>query len=300
MRWVDIEQLDIPDGWQTQATNALNSLREEIEKAEKEAYSTGADINSARRNAISQGLKLNARQQIWRDLAPYLAKLRNGKCWYSESLNPGSDKNVDHFRPKNAVREDPSHEGYWWLAFDWHNYRYSCQWCNQRRRGATEGGKSDYFPVSGNFRATKEPDDHKREEVDLLDPIDPDDWKLLTFLPNGQPIPAKPEDTKEHRRAEISIRIYHLDCPEFVKGRKDLATKIRLLIENMDILYSQITEVTTRISYKNDLKALLRLIDKDSEYSAAELAYARAEVYKIERGHQVKRDWLEELLNSNP
>jgi hypothetical protein len=68
----------------------------------------------------------------------------------------------------------------------------------------------------------------------------------------------------------------------------------------MDILYSQITEVITRISYKNDLKALLRLIDKDSEYSAAALAYARAEVYKIERGHQVKRDWLEELLNSNP
>jgi len=303
MRWVDIDQLELPDGWQARADKALNELRQEIERAEQEAHSTGKDISDARRKAISEGLEKSSRKKIWRDLAPYLAKLRNGKCWYSESLNPGSNKDVDHFRPKNRVDEDPVHEGYWWLAFDWRNYRYSCQWCNQRRvdtANSTEGGKWDRFPVSGAFRARQEVDNCAMEDVDLLDPIDPDDWKLLSFLPNGQPTPAQPPGTRENQRAEISIQVYHLHCQELVRERKKVATKIRLLVEAMEILYSKITDPTMRTLYKNRQKELFRLIDRDSEYSAAALAYARFEVYKIERGHQVKREWLEKILNSSP
>lgn len=35
MRWIDIDQLEIPDGWQTKADKALNELRQEIECANK-------------------------------------------------------------------------------------------------------------------------------------------------------------------------------------------------------------------------------------------------------------------------
>ncbi|MCG5060778.1 MAG: hypothetical protein KA714_23075 [Limnoraphis sp. WC205] len=304
MRWIDIDQLEIPDGWQAKADKALNELRQEIERAEQEACLTGKDISVARKKAISEGLDKNSRKKIWRDLAPYLARLHNGKCWYSESLNPGSNKDVDHFRPKNRVNEDPDHEGYWWLAFDWRNYRYSCQWCNQRRvdtANNTNGGKWDRFPVFGTFRARQEEDNFEMEEVDLLDPIDPEDWKLLTFRPDGQPTPASINtDTREYKRAEISIQVYHLHCQEFVRDRKKLATNIRLLIERMEIYYSKITDSTMRTLFKNSQKELFRLIDRDSEYSAAALAYARSEVYKMERGHQVKREWLEKILNSNP
>jgi uncharacterized protein (TIGR02646 family) len=303
MRWVDIDQLELPDGWQVRADKALNGLRQEIEHAEQAAQATGKNIVVARRKAILEGLDTSSRKRVWRDLAPHLAKLRNGKCWYSESLNPGSNKDVDHFRPKNRVDEDPDHEGYWWLAFDWHNYRYSCQWCNQRRVDAanrTEGGKLDRFPISGIFRAKQEVDNFEMEEVELLDPIDPDDWKLLTFLPNGQPTPAKPQGTKEYTRAEISIQVYHLHCQELVRDRKNVATKVRLLVEDMEMLYSKITDPTVRTLYKRRQKDLFRFIDRDSEYSGAALAYARFEIYKMERGHQVKREWLEEILNSNP
>lgn len=270
---------------------------------QQEAHLTGKKISVARKEAISAGLDKSPRKQIWRDLAPYLAKLRNDKCWYSESLNPGSNKDVDHFRPKNRVYEDPDHEGYWWLAFDWRNYRYSCQWCNQPRRDKannTNGGKWDRFPISGAFRARQEVDNLEMEDVDLLDPIDPEDWKLLTFLPNGQPTPAKPPGTREHKRAEISIQVYHLHYQEFVRDRKKLATKIRLLIQRMETYRSKITDSTMRTLYKNSQKELFRLIDRDSEYSAAALAYARSEVYKMECGHQIKREWLEKILNSNP
>ncbi|MFM6188979.1 MAG: hypothetical protein ACKPEN_13315 [Planktothrix sp.] len=300
MRWIDIDQLEIPDGWHAKADKALNELRQEIECAEQKARLAGEDIRAARRKAISEGLDKSSRQKIWRDLAPYLAKLRNSKCWYSESLNPGSNKDVDHFRPKNRVYEDPDHEGYWWLAFDWRNYRYSCQLCNQRRvdtTNNTNGGKWDRFPISGAFRARQEVDNLDMEDVDLLDPIDPEDWKLLNFRPNGQPIPAKLPGTREYERAEISIQVYHLNYQEFVRDRKQLATNIRLLIEDMESLYLKITDPTMRKRYKNRQKELFRLIDRDSEYSAAALAYARSEVYKMERGHQVKREWLEKILN---
>ena len=303
MRWVDIDQLELPDGWQARADKALNDLRQEIEHAEREARSTGKDISVARRRAISEGLDVSSRKKIWRDLAPYLAKLRNGKCWYSESLNSGSDKDVDHFRPKKRVDEDPEHEGYWWLAFDWRNYRYSCEWCNQRRvdtANSTEGGKWDHFPVSGTFRARQEVDDFEMEHVELLDPIDPDDWRLLTFLPNGQPTPTQPHGTKEYKRAEISIQLYHLHHQELVRDRKKVATKIRLLIEDMEILYSKIIDPIMRKLYKRRQKELFRLIDRDSDYSAAALAYARFEIYKMERGHQIKREWLEKILNLSP
>jgi uncharacterized protein (TIGR02646 family) len=304
MRWVDIDELELPDGWQTRADSALNELRKEIENAELAAQSAGEDIVTARKKAITEGLKKQTRQKIWRDLAKPLSALRNDKCWYSESKNPTSDKDVDHFRPKNRVAEDTNHEGYWWLAFNWRNYRYSCQWCNQRRVDAangTDGGKWDHFPVApGSFRAQQEADIWENEEVDLLDPIDPDDWKLLTFLPNGQPTPAKLQGTREYDRAATSIQIYHLHCRELVRERKTLASRIKRLVEEMDMLYPKITDPQIKIVYKNKQMELLRAIDHNSEYSAAALAYARAEIYKMELGHQVRRKWLQDILNSNP
>jgi uncharacterized protein (TIGR02646 family) len=304
MRWVDIDQLELPNGWQQRSDKALNELRNEVNNAENEAQRTGANIRSARKKAISEGLDKSSRQKIWRDLAPDLAKLQKGKCWYSESKNSGSDKDIDHFRPKNRVDEDTDHEGYWWLAFDWRNYRYSCQWCNQRRNdiaNETDGGKWDHFPISlQSCRAQKEGDKLALEEVDLLDPTDPEDWKLLTFLPNGQPTPAKDPDTREYERAKTSIQVYHLHCAELVRDRKERATEIRLLVEDMETLYSKITEPEMRELYKKQQKKLLRFIDSKSEYSAAALAYAKAEIYKTDCGHRVKRQWLEDILNLSP
>jgi uncharacterized protein (TIGR02646 family) len=303
MRWVDLEKLEFPEGWQVKADKALDELRKEIINAELAAQVAGKDVAAARKAVITAGFK-NSRQKVWKDLAPYLARLRKDKCWYSESKNSGSDKDVEHFRPKGAVAEEPGHEGYWWLAFDWRNYRYSCQWCNQRRVdriNETNGGKWDHFPIkSGSVRAYQEDDNCDDEEILLLDPIDPHDWKLLTFRPDGKPIPAKASDTWEYIRAEVSIRLYHLDRKEFVDDRRSLAGKVQRLVQYMETLRPKITDPRMRKLYKDQEKELLRVIDRDSEYSAAALAYARAEIYKMERGHQVKREWIEEILISNP
>lgn len=302
MRYVDMDLLQLPAGWQERANQALNELRTEIAAADAQAQEAGQDIAAARKKAITEGLKKPARQAIWGDLATNLAGLSKKKCWYSESKNPASDKNVDHFRPKNRVAEDPDHEGYWWKAFDWTNYRYASQWCNQRRVddvNGTSGGKWDHFPLlAASFRARQETDDIDREDVMLLDPVDPDDWKLLTFRTDGHPTPAKAKGSLEHERAATSIGVYHLHCKELVDDRRLSAGKLQRTIEDMEILHPQISNPKTRRLYKRQQKELLRLIHPDSEYSSAALAYARAEIYKLKLGHQVKREWLEEVLDS--
>jgi hypothetical protein len=301
MRFVDITLLQFPPGWQGRADQALADLRREIAEADAAARGEGGDAVAARKSAIRAGLSQPARQQIWGDLKPHLSALRKEKCWYSESLNPTSDKNVDHFRPKGRVEEDATHEGYWWLAFTPRNFRYASQWCNQRRvddTHGTSGGKSDHFPLLAHgVRARQEGDDLELEDPELLDPIDPDDWKLLTFLPDGFPTPAKPEGTAEHRRAVKSIEIYHLHCKPLVNGRLAVAGEIKRIVQDLERLRPRIDDLQIRAFYKNRHIELLRAIHPDSEYSAAARAYARAEIYKLEGGHQVKRDWLEEILS---
>lgn len=302
MRFIDIEEIVPPEGWQDDATTALNELRREINRAESDAVAAGRDPLVARRAAITAGFKLAARQKIWQDLNPIFAALRNGKCWYSESSNPTADKNIDHFRPKNRVQEDPTHEGYWWLAFTLRNYRYSSQWCNQRRvndPNSTEGGKADRFPLlPEGVRAHLETDDLELEEPELLDPIDPDDWKLLTFRSDGRPTPAAEPGTPDHDRAAISIEIYHLHCSELVKERRAVAGSVQRMVQDLERLRTQITEPASRAVYKSRKVELLRAISENAEYSAAARAYARGEIYTEKAGQQVKREWLENILES--
>lgn len=301
MRFVDIDLLVLPDGWQSRADEAIKTLRDEITAAEAEARAAGKDHLAARKAAITAGLNSDSRKSIWRDLNPALAALTKGKCWYSESKNPTADKNVDHFRPKNRVEGDAIHEGYWWLAFTWRNYRYSSQWCNQLRvdgENATSGGKWDKFPLCcGSVRARQEGDDIEVEVPELLDPIDPSDWRLLTFRVDGHPTPAKESGTIEHQRAASSIKAYHLHCKALVDDRRILAGTIQHIVQDLERIRPKIDDPKMRALYKSREVDLLRAIHPDSEYSAAALAYARAEIYKLEGGHQVKRKWLQEIVN---
>jgi uncharacterized protein (TIGR02646 family) len=300
MRFVDIDLLAVPNGWQARADQALTELRNEIAQAEVAALAAGENPAIARKAAISEGLKQNTRKTIWRDLNPHFAALKNDKCWYSESRNPTADKNIDHFRPKGRVEEDDTHEGYWWLAFTWRNYRYASQWCNQRRVDVndTSGGKWDHFPLFPNsFRARQEQDDIELEDFQLLDPIDPEDWKLLTFRSDGHPTPTKQPGSKEYERAEVSIEVYHLHCKQLVDDRRALAGTIQRFIQELERLLPKIDDPKIRAVYRSIEIQLLRAIHPDSEYSSAALAYARAEIYVNEHGHQIKRDWLEEILN---
>ena len=169
---------------------------------------------------------IERRAGLWRELTSLLGSLSFGKCWYCESKQFRSDNAVDHFRPKRRVVECEDHPGYWWLAFAWINYRFSCTLCNSRRREKLDdsvGGKHDHFPLTaGSPRAYAEDDDCSKELPELLDPTLPGDTVLLQFADDGRVYPRYAEDShaENYQRAMTSIKLYNLNHRDIVEARK--------------------------------------------------------------------------------
>ncbi|MCP4664270.1 MAG: hypothetical protein GY856_53475 [bacterium] len=70
----------------------------------------------------------------WKPAKDQLRTETHGKCAYCEaSVKAVAHGDVEHYRPKTV---------YWWLAYCYDNYLYSCQLCNQTY-------KSNHFPRSG-------------------------------------------------------------------------------------------------------------------------------------------------------
>jgi hypothetical protein len=82
-----------------------------------------------------------------------------------------------------------------------------------------------------------------------------------------------------------------------VDDRRAVAGRIQRLVQSLERLRSKIDDLKIRKVYLDRQIELLEAISPDAEYSAAALAYARSEIYTLQRGHQVKREWLEEMLS---
>lgn len=87
----------------------------------------------AKRSLLKEEIsKIEFESNYWTDAKKQLKKESFGKCAYCEApTNAVAHGDVEHFRPKSK---------YWWLAYTYDNYLYSCQICNQLY-------KSDNFPI---------------------------------------------------------------------------------------------------------------------------------------------------------
>ena len=81
---------------------------------------TGAEAKRTERNEF-----IGKKSAHWGKLKPWLFALSGGKCWFTDTTNSGSHYDVEHFRPKAEAKnfDGSVREGYWWLAFDYTNYR---------------------------------------------------------------------------------------------------------------------------------------------------------------------------------
>lgn len=250
---------------------------------------------------------IKARSRVWRNLADILGDASHGKCWYCESREDRSHNPVDHFRPKSAVNECGEHEGYWWLAFEWRNYRFCCTYCNSALTDTEDvsevHGKQDHFPLlDPATRAMTRIDNLDREDPALLDPIRSRDTKLLLFDMWGKAIERhlETEDQEKYSRAHLSIDIYHLNHPKIKKSRMVLYNRIKSLVdegcrkrkildETPDLPPISARELRTSIDEID--QSLAQLMSEDAEYSSA----ARCYVMSL-RG--LKTAWLDELLQT--
>ncbi|AYZ18714.1 hypothetical protein EGY08_19495 [Klebsiella sp. FDAARGOS_511] len=250
--------------------------KDEIEECLTQAWRDMADRAKAdliaapdedTRKAILQRV---ASSNVWREYYNLLPDTLKRKCWYCEAEEIRSDMPVDHFRPKSKVEDDKQHDGYWWLAFDWQNYRCACTFCNSRRVfNETEGGKACRFPLENPQERAFAPADQiklNNERPYFLDPFNPDDEKLLWFDNDGLPT-AKPLATAEQQtKVKNSIEIFHLHESRIARARN----KVRLEVERQ----------VRKIKDNDDVqaaKAKLRRMVKDTEkLSRAAVVYLRA------------------------
>lgn len=101
----------------------------------------------------------------WKTVREILWTMQHQKCAFCErSREMKYETDVEHFRPKSKVSDEPDHPGYWWLAYDWDNLLAACKSCNS-------GHKGTKFPLSDSGkRATKQDDSLETENAMLIDP----------------------------------------------------------------------------------------------------------------------------------
>lgn len=170
--------------------------------------------------------------KIWSDIKGVYRGLQHDKCAFCERRLAGPpygavDHDVEHFRPKGAVRGWPPAargrdrlsysfetggdwpEGYYLLAFNPWNYTTACKVCNSAL-------KRSYFPVAGRrISGAEDPWALKSEGAFLVYPLgemDADPESLITFRAN-LPVP-RVKSGPRFRRASVIIDFFRLDIRE--------------------------------------------------------------------------------------
>jgi hypothetical protein len=98
------------------------------------------DCDEKIKDALINKNKHNFRGYAQDDVKQELSKIYNNKCAFCETdTTAGSVLQVEHYRPKAKVTEEPAHKGYYWLAYEWTNLLYACASCNR--------AKANFFPL---------------------------------------------------------------------------------------------------------------------------------------------------------
>jgi uncharacterized protein (TIGR02646 family) len=222
---------------------------------------------------------------IWTDLKADLELLSFGKCWYSEAMEKVSYYHVDHFRPKKQCIDSNGSAtcGYWWLAYDWKNYRISGSVINTAKR--------DKFAVFRN-RAQDPTASIEDELIYLLDPVDRNDVALLTFNNNGEAMPLNPDETAwNHKRAKYTIEVLDLNNSKLRRARKIKWKEISQTIDTIKACEKQYNDQPSiRLETQlQELKERTReLISPASELSCTYRACLRAS----------REDWAIDILET--
>jgi hypothetical protein len=282
VRWIDRKrvQRNISAEWITESNRLLLEL---INAPDKVARLKIISTNSPHWNKV--------RKELW--------TIGGEKCWYTEAMSPLKTTVIEHFRPKGKIAGE-THEGYWWLTFNWKNFRIASSVANIRVRDELDGklkGKGTYFPLIGGTRVSiyaPTPLDEMsigNEIPLLLDPFKRKDVELLTFTQDGLPVPnpVKCLKQKDVERVVESIGFYCLDDGLLNAERADLwhltvglCSRIEELAQSMPLNAKDDEEFGTK------LEELAQLVDKAAKFSAS--AISALKLFG-------NRGWTEEVLS---
>lgn len=289
MRFIDTSGYRPSGDWLARARAVQEEIREVGDRLRE---STPENRGSVRKELRE---KISAAHDLWSQLKAALGQLSFGKCWYCESRENRSHMVIDHFRPKNRVKECEEHPGYWWLALAYANFRYCCTLCNSLKKDEATGdshGKADSFPLFDEAaRAFDIASDLDLENPCLLDPTVAADAILLWFDEDGRAVPryGKTERERLWLRAESTIDVYNLNDPNIREARLAVSRDVRDFVKQGTDYFDEYAAGSQAAgdTFKLMAKKLAELITPSAEFSSA----ARA----ILNGYK-QNEWVEMLL----
>ncbi|MFC3324421.1 hypothetical protein [Mesorhizobium cantuariense] len=175
----------------------------------------------------------------WKALKGWLSRVSSNKCWYCEAKSERAPLDVDHFRPKLAITVDGKKlvvgSGYYWIAYDWWNFRLSCQRCN-RPEGDDSGtvrGKANEFPLEDERTRCRVPGGSLEAEASrFLDPCNETDCALLAHGIDGEVKPAAKDGTWDFQRADYTIKKLGFNAFNTPESRKRSWNTLDILIRH--------------------------------------------------------------------
>lgn len=206
----------------------------------------------------------------WDALKPWLLALSDGKCWFSEVRELYSHYDVEHFRPKKEAKTlgGIERDGYWWLAFDYMNFRL-CGNVGNRKKGG-------WFPLKqGSLCSTYVEPCEESEARYLLDPIDDDDVSLIAFDEEGKVIPVPGASAWEQERVNVTVQ--RLKLNEHVP----LAEERRKVWQKVDMLIEDFFAAKAKCSMGNNPAAKAKLLEVRSR--VREMTQRSAELSAVAR-----------------
>ena len=177
--------------------------------------------------------------------------------------------------------------------FKWENFRFCCTYCNSRRINQVTGqggGKADHFPLKEESDRAQWPADNLADEKPLLlDPCAAAYPRHLWFDEDGQAVPNPVfgnTDSYPYKRAETSIRFFHLNHPDIADQRKELCNRMRRRVEEADHYFNKYYsdgDATALGAFGDALRDLNAWLAPKEPYSSA----ARAMLMGLRGTHQV-------------
>lgn len=181
-------------------------------------------------NRVNRDALIDANSAHWGALKAWLLALSAGKCWFTEVRELYSHYDVEHFRPKKKAKALGAavRDGYWWLAFDYMNFRV-CGNVGNRKKGG-------WFPLKdGSLCSTHAQRCEESETPYLLDPADEDDVALVAFDEEGKVIPAPGSSDWEQARVKETVKRLKLnEHSVLAEERRKVWQKVDRLIQDFN------------------------------------------------------------------
>lgn len=222
---------------------------------------------------------IKKKSAIWRSFKECLSEMSYGKCWYSETDDPQSFFDVDHFRPKGEAKRnsgDQPDEGYPWLAFSWDNFRFSAGRSNRLSTDEDSGevnGKHSWFPLcEGSPCADWENRCEGTERPMLLDPTKEADTQLVSVDADGRITHSRTCVGTNRVRVKVSVQLYGLDLPSLKEARlrvmRTVGESVDRLLRDIDTA-DAVPAAADRLTIEDQVAAIKKATLPNSPYSLA-------------------------------